>query len=120
MWILGRDDEALQAANSSEQGNRDRNTHGQLRQGLVQVVNILGRPISQEHDDIPFQNAGLVGWAGPDRAELAVALRCALVRGPHARLFVGAGIVEGSSAAAEWDETELKAQALLDALGVEP
>ncbi len=64
--------------------------------------------------------AGLVGWVGPDRAELAVALRCALVRGPHARLFVGAGIVEGSSAASEWAETELKAHALLDALGVAP
>lgn len=64
--------------------------------------------------------AGLVGWVGPDRAELAVALRCALVRGSRARLFVGAGIVEGSSAESEWAETELKAHALLDALGVSP
>ena len=64
--------------------------------------------------------AGLVGWVGPDRAELAVALRCALVRGTQARLFVGAGIVEGSSAESEWAETELKAHALLDALGVAP
>ena len=64
--------------------------------------------------------AGLVGWVGPDRAELAVALRCALLRGPRARLFVGAGIVDGSSAESEWEETELKAHALLDALGVAP
>ena len=64
--------------------------------------------------------AGLVGWVGPDRAELAVALRCALLRGPQARLFVGAGIVDGSSAESEWAETELKAHALLDALGVAP
>jgi isochorismate synthase len=62
--------------------------------------------------------AGLVGWAGPDRAELAVALRSALLAGRRARLFVGAGIVEGSSPEAEWAETELKARALLDALGV--
>ena len=62
--------------------------------------------------------AGLVGWAGPDRAELAVALRSALVRGARARLFVGAGIVEGSSADEEFEETELKARAMLDALGV--
>jgi isochorismate synthase len=62
--------------------------------------------------------AGLIGWVGPGRAELAVALRSAVLRGGHARLFVGAGIVEGSSAAAEWAETELKARALLDALGV--
>ena len=64
--------------------------------------------------------AGLVGWVGPGRAELAVALRCALVRGSQARLFVGAGIVEGSAAEAEWAEMELKARALLDALGVAP
>jgi salicylate biosynthesis isochorismate synthase len=64
--------------------------------------------------------AGLIGWAGPGRAELAVALRCALIRGRRARLFVGAGIVEGSEASAEWDETELKARALLGALGAAP
>ena len=64
--------------------------------------------------------AGVVGWVGEGRAELAVALRSALIRGRRARLFVGAGIVEGSSPDAEWEETELKARALLDALGVRP
>ena len=64
--------------------------------------------------------AGVVGWAGEGRAELAVALRSALVRGCNARLFVGAGIVQGSSPDAEWEETELKARALLDALGARP
>jgi len=64
--------------------------------------------------------AGVVGWIGEGRAELAVALRSALVRGRRARLFVGAGIVEGSSVDAEWEETELKARALLDALGARP
>jgi salicylate biosynthesis isochorismate synthase len=64
--------------------------------------------------------AGLVGWVGDDRAELAVALRSALVRGRRARLFVGSGIVEGSSPEAEWEETEMKARALLDALGARP
>ncbi len=64
--------------------------------------------------------AGLVGWIGPGRAELSVALRSALVRGATAQLFVGAGIVRGSSPDAEWAETELKSRALLDALGVAP
>lgn len=64
--------------------------------------------------------AGVVGWVGPERAELAVALRSALLRGRTARIFAGAGIVEGSSPAAEWEETELKARALLDALGAAP
>ena len=62
--------------------------------------------------------AGIVGLCGPGRADLAVALRCALLRGPSARLYVGAGIVAGSTAEGEWAETELKAQALLSALGV--
>jgi salicylate biosynthesis isochorismate synthase/menaquinone-specific isochorismate synthase len=64
--------------------------------------------------------AGVVGWVAPGRAELAVALRSALVRGKRARLFVGAGIVEGSSPEREFEETELKARALLEALGVAP
>ncbi|WP_224246150.1 isochorismate synthase [Hyalangium gracile] len=61
--------------------------------------------------------AGPVGWIGPSGAHFAVALRSALVRGAHARLFVGAGIVQGSSAAAEWRETEMKSLAMLRALG---
>ena len=64
--------------------------------------------------------AGVVGWVGGGRAELLVALRSALVRGNHARLFTGAGVVDGSSPDAEWEETELKARALLDALGAAP
>src|SRR5712671_1577522 len=60
--------------------------------------------------------AGLIGLVGPSRAELAVALRCARIAGGTARLFLGAGIVEGSSAESEWMETQLKARALLDAL----
>jgi isochorismate synthase EntC len=61
--------------------------------------------------------AGLVGLCGPGRADLAVALRCALVTGSAARLFVGAGVVAGSTAESEWAETELKTRALLGALG---
>src|SRR5882672_1638938 len=42
--------------------------------------------------------------------------RRARIAGGTARLFLGAGIVEGSSADSEWMETQLKARALLDAL----
>jgi isochorismate synthase EntC len=62
-------------------------------------------------------SAGLIGLVGPGRSELHVALRSALLRGASARLFVGAGIVAGSDPRAEWEETQLKAQALLGALG---
>ncbi|WP_342374095.1 isochorismate synthase [Myxococcus stipitatus] len=61
--------------------------------------------------------AGPVGWMGPGRAHLMVALRSARVRGARARLFVGCGIVAGSIAEAEWRETEMKSLAVLRALG---
>jgi salicylate biosynthesis isochorismate synthase/menaquinone-specific isochorismate synthase len=62
--------------------------------------------------------AGAVGHRGAGHLTLAVALRSALLDGARARVFVGAGLVVGSEAAAEWQETERKAHALLPALGV--
>lgn len=62
--------------------------------------------------------AGALGWVGPEGMELVVGLRSALVRERDARLFVGAGVVTGSTAQAEWDETEAKARPMLRALGV--
>ena len=63
--------------------------------------------------------AGAIGWLGADRADLRVALRCALVRGNAARLFSGAGCVPGSTAEGEWTETAVKARFMLRAFGVE-
>jgi salicylate biosynthesis isochorismate synthase/menaquinone-specific isochorismate synthase len=60
--------------------------------------------------------AGGVGWVGAEAADLRVALRCALVRGPAARIFIGAGVVEGSTPSAEWAETGRKASPMLRAL----
>jgi salicylate biosynthesis isochorismate synthase len=60
--------------------------------------------------------AGAVGWVGAEAADLRVALRCALVRGPAARIFIGAGVVEGSTSAGEWAETRRKASPMLHAL----
>jgi menaquinone-specific isochorismate synthase len=61
--------------------------------------------------------AGAVGWfdhAGD--GEFVVAIRSALMDGARARLFAGAGIVEGSAPAEEKAETDLKLAALLEAL----
>jgi menaquinone-specific isochorismate synthase len=61
--------------------------------------------------------AGPVGWIdGRGDGEWAVALRCAELDGPRARLFAGAGIVAGSDPDAEWDETTSKLRAVLDVL----
>ena len=61
--------------------------------------------------------AGAVGAMGPAGLTLAVALRSALISGSRAQVFVGAGIVEGSTAEGEWLETERKSKAMLPALG---
>lgn len=60
--------------------------------------------------------AGAVGWVGPGAAELRVALRSALLDGARARLFVGAGLVAGSTVEDEWTETEAKSVPLLRVL----
>jgi isochorismate synthase EntC len=62
--------------------------------------------------------AGAVGSRGARGLTLGVAIRSALIQGDTARVFVGAGVVEGSLAQREWDETELKASIMLRALGV--
>jgi isochorismate synthase len=68
----------------------------------------------------PFERgsyAGPVGWVDASGdGEWAIALRCAELRGDHATLYAGAGIVAGSRPAAEVDETERKFRAFLDAL----
>lgn len=63
--------------------------------------------------------AGPVGWFDETGVgEFAPALRSAVGRGPLLRLYAGAGIVEGSRPRAEWDETRVKFQTMLQALGV--
>lgn len=52
--------------------------------------------------------AAPVGWITRDAAQFAVGIRSALVDGMGMYLFSGAGIVEGSDPAAEWDEIENK------------
>jgi menaquinone-specific isochorismate synthase len=61
--------------------------------------------------------AGPLGWVDADGdGEFVVAIRSALIDGGKARVYAGAGIVEGSDADREYAETELKLEALLDNL----
>lgn len=68
----------------------------------------------------PFQRglyAGPMGWINArGEGEFTVAIRSALVDGDRARVFAGAGIVEGSDPRKEWNETELKFRSLLEVL----
>lgn len=63
--------------------------------------------------------AGLIGWITPadtQDGELCVAIRSAVIAGDEAKLFAGAGIVEGSDSELEDRETQIKMQAILEAL----
>lgn len=61
--------------------------------------------------------AGGVGWLTPDGdGQIALALRCALLRDDRAWLYAGAGIVADSVPAAELEETRLKFRTMLDLL----
>lgn len=60
--------------------------------------------------------AGGVAALFGDQAQVAVPLRCGLLRGCEAWLWAGAGIVEGSDPEREWDETRAKLAPMLDAL----
>ena len=61
--------------------------------------------------------AGAVGWCdATGDGEFCVALRCALLRGAHARCYAGCGIVADSEPAAELAETEIKLGVMLPVL----
>ncbi len=61
--------------------------------------------------------AGVLGWVTHSGdGEFFVGIRSALIQGNRARVFAGAGIVEGSVPEKEHAETELKMRALREAL----
>ena len=61
--------------------------------------------------------SGLTGWidAAGDCA-LNVILRCACIVGDRVDLYAGAGLVADSDSVAEWEETELKLNSMIEAL----
>ena len=63
--------------------------------------------------------SGPVGWIGSEEAEFSVAIRSALVQGSKVSLYSGAGIVQGSLAASEWEEVEQKNSDFIRVLGLD-
>ena len=61
--------------------------------------------------------AGAIGWMNArGGGEFLVGIRSALIEGNKARVYAGAGIVEGSDPEREFTETELKFRAMREAL----
>jgi anthranilate synthase component 1 len=66
----------------------------------------------------PYAGAvGYIGW-GARTLDTAIAIRTVVMRGNRAWVQAGAGIVADSDPAAEFQETEAKAGAVLAALGL--
>lgn len=85
---------------------------------------VAGSPVSEARAWIASHErldrgwyAGGVGWLDDaSGGEIAVALRCGLLRGNRGRLYAGAGIVAASDPDKELAETRLKMHSLLDAM----
>ncbi|MBH15889.1 MAG: hypothetical protein CME30_01235 [Gemmatimonadetes bacterium] len=96
----------------------------QVLQALHPTPAVCGFPRKKAFEFIsdaePFKRgwyAGPVGWFDTDGdATFVPALRCAVVKGNSWRLFAGAGIVAGSDATLEWEETEVKFSPVSEAL----
>lgn len=75
----------------------------------------LIRALEQTHRG---RYAAPVGWQDAHgNGEWAIALRCADVKGVRLRLYAGCGIVAGSTAENEWQETEVKFSTMRDLFG---
>jgi menaquinone-specific isochorismate synthase len=98
-----------------------------LVEALHPTPAVCGRPRERALELIrrsePFERgwyAGPVGWVdAAGDGDFVPALRSAVGQGSRWRLFAGAGIVDGSDPDAEWEETGLKFEPALRALGVE-
>jgi menaquinone-specific isochorismate synthase len=85
-----------------------------------------GRPRQAALDLIRELETQPRGWYGAPvgyfdqhgDGEFAVAIRSALIDGKYAWLYAGAGIVAGSDAEREWDETQAKLEPMLEAFQV--
>ena len=86
-----------------------------LAQALHPTPAVCGLPVKEattfirgqeSHDRMYY--AGFLGWSSPLGCAYYVNLRCATWGLEGVNLFAGGGIVEGSSAEAEWQETEAK------------
>lgn len=71
----------------------------------------------QTHE--PFERSlygGVIGWSTETASDWMVAIRCCVLEGTTARLYTGAGIVQGSNETAEWNELEDKLSLYKDIL----
>ena len=81
---------------------------GAPKSSAVQVI------AENEIDRGPY--CGVLGWVEGEKAELSVAIRT-FWKDSHINFGTGAGITWSSDSAAEWEETQLKAERLISIVG---
>jgi menaquinone-specific isochorismate synthase len=111
-----------------------RNIHGHLREQIVDSDLLLrlhptpavgGTPRQMAMKFIaanePFKRgwyAGAIGYMSQEHSEFCVAIRSAQLEGCQLTLFSGAGIVDGSDAAKEWQELDNKLATVRSLMGL--
>ncbi|QIW16537.1 hypothetical protein A4G20_09410 [Pasteurellaceae bacterium RH1A] len=92
----------------------------QILAHLHPTAAVAGIPYQSAFDFIqavePFERgwyAGTLGYFSPQAAEFCVTIRSAQLQANQARVYAGAGIVEGSEPETEWREIERKALAMI-------
>ncbi|NQV33638.1 MAG: isochorismate synthase [Phycisphaeraceae bacterium] len=90
-------------------------TDAQIIQALHPSAAVLGYPrdkawqwLHAYEDHARGWYAGPVGWLERDRAQFAVALRCAIVASNQIHFYAGAGLVPASRPLEEWQEVQNK------------
>ncbi len=86
---------------------------GSLQTSDQMTVVVQSQPGSSQ------SSTGLVGWCDAQgNGEWAITIRCGIARRDTLRLFAGAGIVEASNPASEWEEVQAKLGTMLSACGL--
>ena len=102
---------------------RDGITDGDLLRALHPTPAVEGYPrLAAMADIAQFEQfdrgyfAAPVGWVEREAAQFAVGIRSGLIEGSRLHLYSGAGVVEGSDPAEEWQEIENKIADFLEIL----
>ncbi len=101
-------------------------TWSEIFTALLPAGSISGAPksaakriISELEPTMRSTYCGVLGWVHGDQAVLSVAIRTFWRDAEFIRFGTGAGITWSSDAAAEWEETQLKAERLISIIGGE-
>ena len=102
-------------------------TDAKIIQALHPSAAVLGYPrdkawqwLRAYEDHVRGWYAGPVGWFERDRAQFAVAIRCAMVASTQLHFYAGAGLVPASRPLEEWEEVENKMRFFQEILKCQP